>query len=66
MSAVNDNRGGPRIRAAEWQVPAGIGGTPPDPGICKCGRPYHEHEKKRVNHEDGGYSYDYQCPEGST
>lgn len=41
----------------------GIGSPGKD---CKhCGRAGHEHDLKRVQHDDGTYSYDYVCPEGS-
>lgn len=30
----------------------------------RCGRWAHEHDRERVQHENGTYSYDYYCPEG--
>jgi hypothetical protein len=30
-----------------------------------CGEPGHEHDKERVYHKNGRYSYDYVCPEVS-
>jgi len=33
-------------------------------GPCEnCGQYGHEHEKERVTHENGTYSYNYICPE---
>lgn len=33
--------------------------------VCgNCGHRGYEHEKERVTHLDGTYSYDYLCPEG--
>lgn len=29
-----------------------------------CGHLAHEHEKEKVTHQDGTYSYDYVCPDG--
>lgn len=29
-----------------------------------CGSPGFEHERERVHHDDGTYSYDLVCPDG--
>lgn len=43
-----------------------------DPGVktpgtdCEnCGRPGHEHDRGRVSHGDGQYSYELECPDGT-
>jgi hypothetical protein len=28
----------------------------------RCGEPYADHDKERVTHDEGGYSYNYVCP----
>lgn len=35
----------------------------PGHDCANCGNPGHEHKKKRVSHDDGTYSNDYQCPD---
>lgn len=32
------------------------------PNCPLCERPYHEHDKEKVRHENGMWSYDYNCP----
>lgn len=33
--------------------------------VCSgCGQHLHEHDRERVTHDDGRYSYDYRCPGG--
>lgn len=37
-----------------------------DTGGCRnCGEPAHEHEKEKVRHGNGMWSWDYYCPVGA-